>query len=325
MLLATLVPAAPALQDARTVAELGERVGVAESERARANAGVERAQVALDLARSELERGRNLAKQGFTSQLALERAEREVDLKTKELAAARFDAEAAAHQLALARAALARARTGASERTAGERWEIRSPVDGRILRLAQESEAVVPVGASLVEIGDPRNLEVIVDVLTADAVQIRPGADVALDRGNGAPPLAGRVRHVEPAAFTKVSALGVEEQRVNVVIDVVSPPEQWTALGDAFRVDARITVDRRADAIVAPTGALFRHGQGWAVFVADADRARLRVVEPGPRAGAQTLVQRGLAAGENVVVYPSDAVRDGVRIRVRDGTRSGKG
>ena len=318
-LIATLMPAAPALQDARMVQELGERVGVAEAERSRASANVERAEVALDLARSELERGRNLARQGFTSQQALERAEREVDLKAKELAAARFDDHAAEHQQALARAALARARTGASERSAGERWEIRSPVAGRVLRIAQESEAVVPVGAPLVELGDPHNLEVVVDVLTEDAVQIPPGADVRLDRGSGTPPLAGRVRRIEPAAFTKVSALGVEEQRVNVVIDIVSPVPQWQDLGDAYRVDARIVVDHRADAIVIPTGSLFRHGTAWAVFVADAGRARLRVVEPGPRGGTQTLVLRGLDPGEQVVVYPGDSVRDGVRIRVRGG------
>jgi HlyD family secretion protein len=319
-LLATLVPAAPALQDARTVQELGERVSVAAAERGRATADIERAQVALDLARSELDRGRNLARQGFTSQQALERAEREVELKTKELAAARFDDRAAEHQLALARAALVRARTGASERGAGERWEIRSPVAGRILRIAQESEAVVPVGAALVEVGDPHNLEVVVDVLTTDAILIPPGADVALDRGAGTAPLAGRVRRVEPAAFTKVSALGIEEQRVNVLIDIASPAAQWQDLGDAYRVDARIVVDRRADAIVVPTGALFRQGQAWAVFVAEGGRARLRVVEPGPRGGTKTLVLRGLDVGEHVVVYPADAVRDGARIRIRGGT-----
>jgi HlyD family secretion protein len=297
-------------------------VRIAEAERASATAGVERAQVALELARSELDRGRNLARQGFTSQQALERAEREVELKTKELAASRFDDSAAQHQLALARAALAHARTGASERGTGERWEIRSPVGGRILRIVQESEAVVAVGAPLVELGDPRNLEVVVDVLTADAVLIPPGAEVRLDRGAGTPPLAGRVRRIEPAAYTKVSALGVEEQRVNVVIDIASPPQQWQDLGDAYRVDARIVVEHRADALVIPTGSLFRHGQAWAVFVADADRARLRVVEPGSRGGAKTLVLRGLEASEQVIVYPGDAVHDGVRVRLREGQRT---
>ena len=320
-LLAVLVPTAPTLLDARTVQELGERVGFAEASRERARAGVERARVALDLARSELERNRNLAAQGFTSAQALERAERETELKAKELAAAEFDDHAADHQLALARAALARARSGTAERGAGERWEIRSPVAGSVLRVAQESEAVVPAGAALVEIGDPRNLEVVVDVLTADAAMIQPGADVVLDRGAGAKALAGRVRRVEPAAFTKVSALGVEEQRVNVVIDIVAPPAEWQNLGEAFRVDARIVVDRRADALSVPTGAIFRHGDSWAVFVVDAGRARLREVQAGPRGGARTLVASGLQAGEQVIVYPGESVRDGVRVRVRDGRK----
>jgi HlyD family secretion protein len=321
-LLATLVPAAPTLLDARAVQELNERVGAAEADGLRTGATVERAQVALRLAQSELERGRSLAAQGFTSKQALERAEGEVELKAKELAVARFDSHVAEHQLALARAALLRARSG--DRTGGERWDIRSPVAGRVLRVAQESETVVAVGAALVEVGDPHNLEVVVDVLTADAALIQPGAPARLDRGAGTPALSGRVRLIEPAAFTKVSALGVEEQRVNVVVDFTSPHQDWQDLGDGYRIDARINVARLADAITVPTGAVFRHGAEWAVFVADGDRARLRAIEPGPRGGAVTVVLRGLEPGERVVVYPGDAVRDGARIRARAAAASGR-
>ena len=321
-LVATLLPAAPSLLDARAVEGLNERVGAAEADGSRTGAAVERAQVALGLAQSELERGRSLAGQGFTSKQALERAEGDVELKAKELAAARFDSHAAEHQLALARAALLRARSG--DRTGGERWDICSPVAGRVLKVVQESEAVVPVGAPLVEVGDPRNLEVVVDVLTADAVLIQPGAQARLDRGAGTPALSGRVRQIEPAAFTKVSALGVEEQRVNVVIDFTSPLQDWQDLGDGYRIDARITVARLADAITVPTGAVFRHGTEWAVFVAEGDHARLRVIEAGPRAGAVTVVLRGLEPAEQVVVYPGDAVRDGVRIRARAAAASGR-
>jgi HlyD family secretion protein len=313
--LAALVPAAPSLLNARAVQELNERVGAAEAESARAAASVERAQVALDLAQSELDRNRNLAGQGFTSKQALERAERDAELRTKELAAARFESHATVHQLSLARAALIRARAG--DRGGGERWEIRSPVAGRVLRVAQESEAVVAVGAPILELGDPHNLEIVVDVLTADATQIRPGADVRLDRGAGTPLLSGRARSVEPAAFTKVSALGIEEQRVNVIIDFVSPRSEWQDVGDGYRIDAGIVVSRRADAIVIPTGALFRQGEHWAVFVIENSRARLRSVEPGPRTGKSAIVESGLQPGERVVVYPGDAVRDGVRIRIR--------
>jgi HlyD family secretion protein len=315
-LLATLMPAAPALLDARVERELTERVGVAEAEQLRTDASAERARVALELARSELARSRDLAERGFTSKQALERAEHENELKAKELDAAQFDRHAAEHQLALARAALTRARSGRN--AAGERWEIRSPVEGQVLRVVQESEAVVAVGAPILELGDPRDLEVVVDVLTADAAQIRPGAPAHLDVGDGSPTIDGRVRLVEPSAFTKVSALGVEEQRVNVVIDVVAPRDTWSHFGDGYRVDTRIIVDQRSDAILVPTGALFRQAGGWMVYVVDGGRARTRAVEIGARNASHADVPRGLAPGERVIVYPGDAVREGVRVGARD-------
>ena len=317
-LLATLVPSAPTLFDARTERELAERLGAAEAELLRANASVERARVALDQANADLARAAQLAGQGFTSKESLERVQRGVELKVKELKIAEFDGHAAEHQVALARAAQSRARQGAGGSAGGQRWEIRSPVAGQVLRVAQESEAVVPVGAPILELGDPHNLEVVVDVLTADAAAIRPGADVELDHGGSAKPLGARVRLVEPAAFTKVSALGVEEQRVNVVIDFVAAPEDWQNLGDAHRVDARIVVESRKDAVAVPVGALFRHEEGWAAFVLADGRARLRAVQVGPRGGQRAVVESGLEPGERVIVYPSDAVRDGARVRARE-------
>jgi HlyD family secretion protein len=158
----------------------------------------------------------------------------------------------------------------------------------------------------------------VVDVLTADAAAIRPGAEVELDHGGNARPLAGRVRLVEPAAFTKVSALGVEEQRVNVVIDFVAAPEDWQNLGDAHRVDVRIVVEKRNDAVTVPLGALFRRDDSWAVFVLADGRARLRSVKVGPRGGQQAVVESGLEPSERVIVYPSDAVHDGGRVRARE-------
>jgi HlyD family secretion protein len=314
-LVAVLVPAAPALLDARTEQELTERVGVSDAEKLRADANAERARVALGLAQSELARSQQLAAQGFISRQALERVEREVDLKAKELAAAEFDKVAAEHQRALARAALMRARSGRG--AAGERFEIRSPVDGRVLRVAQESEAVVSIGAAIIELGDPCDLEVVVDVLTADAAPIRPGALARLDAGDGGPALEGRVRLIEPSAFTKVSALGVEEQRVNVVIDFVAPRDAWAWLGDGYRVDARIVVDQRMDAVLVPVGALATRRDGWVVHVVDQGRARTRSVDIGPRNASHAVVLQGLAAGDNVIVYPSDAVGDGKRVVMR--------
>ena len=317
-LLATLMPSAPTLFDTRTERELAERLGAAEAEQRRAGAAVERARVALEQADANRARAARLAEQGFTSKETLERVEREVELKDKELKLAQFDQHVAEHQVALARAAQSRARQESGASAGGQRWEIRSPVAGQVLRVMQESEAVVPVGAPMLELGDAHNLEVVVDVLTADAAAIRPGAEVELDHGGSSRPLAGRVRLVEPAAFTKISALGVEEQRVNVVIDFAAAPAEWQNLGDAHRIDARIVVDKRSDALTVPVGALFRHDASWAVFVADGGRAKLRSVQTGPRGGQQAVVESGLEAGERVIVYPSDAVRDGVRIRVRE-------
>jgi HlyD family secretion protein len=321
-LLATLVPSAPTLFDTRTERELAERVGTTEAGLLRANAAVEHAHVALDQANADLARAAQLAGQGFTSKESLERVQRGVELKAKELKIAEFDGHVAEHQVALARAAQSRARQEAGGSAGGQRWQIRSPVAGRVLRVVQESEAVVPVGTPILELGDPQNLEVVVDVLTADAAAIRPDAEVELDHGGNARPLAGRVRLVEPAAFTKVSALGVEEQRVNVVIDFVAPPEDWQNLGDAHRVDARIVVEKRVDAVTVPLGALFRQDGNWAAFVLTDGRARLRAVQVGPRGGLQAAVEGGLEPGERVVVYPSDAVRDGGRVRARERGRS---
>jgi HlyD family secretion protein len=194
-------------------------------------------------------------------------------------------------------------------------------VAGQVLRVAQESETVIATGSPILEIGDPRALEIVVDVLTADAASIRPGARVELDHGGGSPLLEGRVRLVEPAAFTKVSALGVEEQRVNVVIDFAAPTTAWGNLGDGHRVDARITVDTRDDAVLAPVSALFRHGQGWAVFVVADNHARLQPVTLGPRNGVVAVVLDGLAPGRQVIAYPSDTIADGVRVKVRTGSK----
>jgi HlyD family secretion protein len=315
--LATLVPSAPTLLDVRTEQELAERVGAAEAEQRRAGAGIERARVALEQAKADVARASKLAGQGFTSKETLERAEREVELRSKDLELAQFAEHVAKHQVSLARAAQSRARQDTSGGKGMHRWPLVSPVAGQVLRVVQESEAVVPLGAPLIEIGDPHDLEAVIDVLTADAAEIREGAEVELDHGGNAKSLIGRVRRIEPAAFTKVSALGVEEQRVNVIVDFAAPLE-WQNLGDAHRVDARILVDKRADAVTVPLGAVFRDGEGWAAFVVDGTRARLRALQLGPRGGDHAVVESGLQPGEQVIVFPSDAVRDGARIRVRE-------
>ncbi|MGE5337835.1 MAG: efflux RND transporter periplasmic adaptor subunit [Gemmatimonadota bacterium] len=315
MTVARLTPAAPAMHDARTARELGERVGAADAAFAQAQANVARTDAALAQAQADLARLTKLRGEGFIAEAAVEQAELAVRVQTQALAAARFAVEAARHDMAQARAALMRARDGAGVTRPGTDWPIESPVAGRVLRVLQKSETAVGIGAPLLEIGDPTRLEAVVDVLSTEATRIATGARVAIDAGSGVV-LDGRVRYVEPAAFTKVSALGIEEQRVNVVIDFTSPPAQVQRLGDGYRVDTRIVVQARADALVVPVAALFRDGAGWAVFIDEDGSARKRAVGLGGRNSSEAWVEQGLEPGARVIVYPSDRVADGKRVRV---------
>lgn len=317
--LAAIDPSSPALLDARTERELTERVGAADATRLRAAATVERARAALDKSRADLERTRKLAEKGFISAAQLEQAELEARINLRELEAARYADHAAAHDVAVARAALLQVRDSAAGKPSARRWEVRTPVTGQILKVAQESEATVAVGAPLLEVGQPADLEVVVDVLSTDAVQIKPGAPVRFLRWGRAEPLEGRVRRVEPAAFTKVSALGVEEQRVNVVIDLTSPAEKWQSLGDGYKVDANIIVASLDNAIKVPVSALFRDGEQWAVFAVANGKAARRSVQLGRRGGLEAVVEKGLQPGEKVIVHPGDSVRGGLRIKLAPG------
>ena len=192
-----------------------------------------------------------------------------------------------------------------------------APVAGVVLKVLQESETVVQPGTPILEIGDPLDLEIVVDVLSTDAVEIKPGATVAIEHWGGPGMLAGRVRRVEPAAFTKISTLGVEEQRVNVLIDMVSSPQDWVGLGDAFQIDTRITVFTADDATIVPSGALFRTGENWNVYVVSEGRAQRRTVELLRRSGRFAAVTAGVQAGENVIIYPSDRIASGIRVAMR--------
>jgi HlyD family secretion protein len=241
----------------------------------------------------------------------LERADLAERTAARDLLAAERRRHAAEHELDQARALLASTDTPEGGL---ERHEVRAPVAAHVLRVLQESEAVVASGAPLLELGDPADLEVVVDVLTTEAVGIAPGAPVSIERWGGPRPLHGRVRRVEPGAFTRVSALGVEEQRVWVVIDLVGPREGWVALGDGFRVDARITVATIEDTVLVPVSALFRRGGGWTVFVVQDGAARERRVEVARRAARSAIVAEGVAPGETVILFPPSALRDGARV-----------
>jgi HlyD family secretion protein len=317
---ALLTPTAPAFLDARTARELQERIGAAEAQLARARAETLKAQAQRDQARADLERQTRLSKEGFVSQTAREQAELALRTMERGVDAARFAEEAARHDLAQAKAAFTRYQSGAP----GSRWEVTSPVSGAVLKVAQKSESPVALGAPLLEVADARSLEAVVDVLSQEAVAIRPGMSARLALGQGVPPLAARVRLVEPAAFTKVSALGVEEQRVNVVLDFAEPLDRIQTIGDAFRVEAHIVVFQEKDTLKAPVAALFREASadGWAVFVVEDETARKRAVKATRRNATEALIEEGLKPGERVVVYPSDALRDGARVApVRGGQR----
>lgn len=317
---ALLAPAAPAMIDARTARELSERIGAAQAALAAARANVARSDAALAQVKADLARQIKLEKEGFIAAAAREQADLAVQVQTKALEAARFAQEGARHDLAQARAALMRAQEAAARPRPGTTWPIESPVAGRVLRVLQESEATVAVGTPILEVADPRDLEVVADVLSTDGARIRPGANVLIEAGRELR-FAGWVRRVEPAAFTKVSALGVEEQRVNVIIDITSPPQRWASLGDQFRVDVKITVFERADAVIAPVAALFRAGPEWAVFVVRDGRAVQRTVKVGARTPIEAWIEEGLAPGDRVVVYPSDSVADGKRVAIVRGAR----
>ena len=241
--------------------------------------------------------------------------------RTALLRSARYNQEIAKFELDQAGAALMRSvpnnHDGHEETNGNWNFTIRSPIDGRILRLFQESSAVVASGTSLLELGDPTDLEVEIDVLSRDAVKIAPGAVVLLEHWGGEKTLHGRVRLVEPSAFTKVSTLGVEEQRVNAIVDLLDPPQDRAELGDGFRVEARIIVAEATEVLKTPTSALFRVGDSWAVFRVVDGTARQTLVQLGMQNGLEAEVIEGLSPEDRVVVHPGDDVTDGIAVRAR--------
>ena len=316
---ATITPSPAPLMDPRTREEVEERLGAAEANVGRAKAVVERARAQSAQANTDFNRTRTLADRGAATAQALEHAELAVRLADRDLRAAEFLDRAAEHELSQMRALLAQYSGDSNADQPAESWNVAAPVSGVVLRVAQESETIVQPGTPLLDVGDPRDLEIVVDVLSTDAVEIRPGAEVTIVHWGGPAALSGRVRRVEPAAFTKVSTLGVEEQRVNVLIDIVSPAEQWASLGDAYQVDAQIVVFTLDDAIIIPAGALFRRGDQWKVFVVKDGRAQIRDVQLLRRSGRFAAIASGLKQDDVVIVYPGDRVASGVRVGVRKG------
>lgn len=311
----------PSLLDERSKAQAEARVRTSEAAVSRAQPDLERCQAEVDHVQAEYERLRTASASGAVGVnevedelLLLRMAERTRD-------SARFDLQIAKYELEQATAALLQRSGGAEGSRSDTAFEVHSPITGKVLRVMRESESVVFPGDSLIELGSLADLEVELDVLSDQAVRVHPGQRVSLDRWGGAKPLGGVVRVVEPSGYMKVSALGVEEQRVNVIIDMLDPPDARASLGDNYRVEARIAVWETPDAVRVPVGALFRSGEEWAVYVAEAGRARLQAVKIGERSSKAAEVITGLSPGENVIVYPSDRVRDGVRVQVGGETR----
>jgi HlyD family secretion protein len=304
--------------DPRLRAEAAARLDAAEATRRGAEARVEQARAELEQAQRTGARARQLGMTGTIAKQEREVTELAEIARQRELEAATFAARAAAYNVEAARAALlgpgaesAQAFVAACEAQDGACLEVRAPVAGRILRISEKSERVVAAGTPLLEIGDPSALEIVVDVLSADAVNVKPGAPMLIEDWGGGQPLAARVRLVEPSGFTKLSALGVEEQRVNVIGDFVSSP---VPLADGYRIEARIVVWEADDVLKIPASAIFRHAGTWSVFVVDGGRAHRRAVEIGQRSAADVEVRGGLPEGTEVILHPSDQVDDGVRV-----------
>jgi HlyD family secretion protein len=310
--LGRIVPLAPPLLDDRTRKSAEARLAASLATEKQVRAQVERARAGQEFASGELDRQRSLSDRGAGTRGALEQAVLNERTARAELESTRFGVQIAEYEVEMARAALGRLTGGRNE----PQLEVRSPVDGKVLRVHQRHEGVVQAGTPLVEVGDPQALEILVDVLTSDAVRIRPGAAVTIDRWGGAP-LDASVRVVEPSAFSRISALGVEEQRVNVVIDLRSPQKVWTMLGDGYRVEARITVWQAADVVQVPSSAVFRHEDGWALFSVEGGAARLRKVAIGERTAAAVQLTSSGSEGARVVLHPSDRIRDGVKVAER--------
>lgn len=313
---AVLAPSAPSMIDARTRGVLQERVGSADAALAAAVANVKRLQAALAQATLEAERADQLAKDNFIAPSARDQARLAREAAQQALRAGQAQQAAADHALGEARAALQRAQPGSGAVAQGL-WSLTSPVTGRVLKLYKESAEPVTAGQPLLEIGDTGALEAVVDVLSGDAPRIPPGAAVQLATGRAQPPLAGTVARIEPQAFTKVSALGIEEQRVNVVVALDAKAEDLQRLGDGFRVDARITLSAQDGALLVPSAALVRLGDGWQVFVVEGGKARARTVTFKDRHADSAWVQDGLKAGEKVILYPGSAMADGQPVRER--------
>ncbi len=312
----------PAPLEPRSRAAAEARLQAAHARQREAAAQVAKAQAALAQAQRDLARARRLHEAGTLAPGEREQHELEATSRARELEAARFAADAAEHELEVARAALLAPGLDpeapvTADPTCGDApcLALRAPVAGRVLRVNEASERTVAPGAPLLEIGDPADLEIVSDLLSTDAVKVKPGDAVEVEEWGGGRPLHARVRTVEPSGFTKISALGVEEQRVNMVADFVGSPD---GLGDGYRVEVRIVVWEAPDVLQVPVGGLFRCGEGWCVYRVERNRARRTEVSIGERGAREAQLLGGLEENARVVLHPGDRIEEGTRVRLRE-------
>ena len=312
----TIEPALSPLLDPRARTQAEARVKAAEAAKMQAVQSLDMAKTAEKFALTNWERARKLITSGSISDTDRDNAERDAEMKQREVRAAEFAQKVAEFELEQAKAALLQFDAPATE--GAVTVPLQAPVSGRVLKVMQESAMVVSPGTPVLEVGDPADLEIEAEILSRDAVAIKPGSEVLVEQWGGSEPLKARVRRVEPAAFTKVSALGVEEQRVIVLSDLVNPPAEAKALGDRYRVEVRVAIWHRDDVLLAPSGALFREGSEWKTFTFSGGAAKKVTLEAGHSDGRKTEVIKGLEAGTAVLLHPPDTVKDGVAVTARE-------
>lgn len=310
-IVADLLPTAPAFLDVRTRAQAEAAVQSASAMRDLAATFEKRMAAELAFATADFQRARRLAESGAISRTNLERAELAYNVAVAQLATAKAALQAKLFDLQTAKAALIDPTAPQGPRAS---IPLQAPVSGRILHVLHESESVVGAGVPIMEIGDPQKIEIVVPLISEEAVKVREGAAATITDWGGPGPLHAHVRRIEPSGFTKVSALGVEEQRVNVLLDFDDPPQRRAPIADGFRVIVHIAVLEKPDAVRVPASALFRHGAGWAAFAVRGARAILTPVTVGPGNDSVSEVVQGLGVDDRVIIHPSDRVRDGIRV-----------
>lgn len=313
--IAVIQPTPASFLDPRTQAEAAARVQMAEAAQRQRQAQLERARAALDMAEKEKSRVSRLQKDDAVSEREFDQALNQFEILTRELHAAEFALEISRFEIIQAQAAASQAGTITDESSSP--LTLLAPVSGFVLNVYEESARPVTPGLALLEVGDPTDLEAEIELLSSDAVAVRPGAEVSLEQWGGERPLRGKVTVIEPGGFTKFSALGVEEQRVKVRVDFIDPIPPDRPLGDRYRVEARIVTWQGDRVLQVPAGALFRRGNDWMTFVHDHGRARSARVEIGHHNGVAAEVRSGLTAGQQVILHPPDAIADGKAVRPR--------